>query len=154
MGVEFDEDVRLDPEAAGRGALQDVQDILDADALIGFTDGHYIKFIGGARHTELGIAIARSKRIFLVGEIEQVFHCMPLIQHFRDWEDFVARSGLISAVNPVVEFVADNPELTCAQCVLEYKKTHGPAAQAFLEAMDSRKIVVTDDYRYVVRGDA
>jgi hypothetical protein len=69
-------------------ALLDTADIARADAFIMFTNG-----LGrGGHHTELGIALAMNKVIFLIGKRENVFHCLSAIQAFPDWETFMVWS--------------------------------------------------------------
>lgn len=63
-------------------ALLDVKDVLSADAVVSFTEPYGSSNVGGGRHVELGIAIATKKKLFIVGEREQVFHWWPTIVQF------------------------------------------------------------------------
>jgi hypothetical protein len=66
-------------------ALTDTEDIARADVFIMFTNG-----LGrGGHHTELGIALAMNKEIFIIGKRENVFHCLSAITIFPDWETFI-----------------------------------------------------------------
>jgi hypothetical protein len=79
----------------GRGAeiaLNDFADLRAADICFAFTDGDG-RFGRGGRHTELGIALALGLRTVIVGPREQVFHCLPGVEHFPSWE--AAREALI-----------------------------------------------------------
>lgn len=77
-------------QVMGEIAQRDAAELEQADMLLIFPDspaGHAISdgrrvplyTAGGARHTELGIALYRKIPIFLVGEAEQIFHFHPQI---------------------------------------------------------------------------
>ena len=74
-------------EHLGWAAAEDVADVLAADWLIGFTGG--ATRARGGRHVKWGIALATGKRLTLIGERENVFHCLPGVEVFPDWTAFV-----------------------------------------------------------------
>ena len=57
-----------------------------ADAVIidmrGVGEGNH-----GGTHTELGLALAWGKRIFLIGEMGNTFHWLPQVELFGEGED-------------------------------------------------------------------
>lgn len=67
-------------------ALLDVKDILRADALVLFTEPYGTPVPGGGRMVEFGVAIATNKRLFIVGDRENVFHWWPNITQFPRFE--------------------------------------------------------------------
>lgn len=75
-------------------AMRDVQDVMDADAMIFFTDPTKTILRAG-RHVEFGMILAINAMsqdedtmpIFVVGlEFENIFHHMPEVHHFQEWE--------------------------------------------------------------------
>ncbi len=59
-------------------AKMDLQDVDDADVLMAFSYPRSQPNIGGGRHIEFGYALARGKRIVVVGpKGEHIFHWMP-----------------------------------------------------------------------------
>lgn len=73
------------PEAQ-RFAVTDVEDVERADWLISFTG----RGGSGGRHVEFGIAVARGIRLTNVGPLDHVFHNLPSVERFPDWDRFVA----------------------------------------------------------------
>lgn len=75
------------PADRARWAREDLADIDTADALVAFT----IEAAGrgggksGGRHIEMGYALARRKRVILVGRPENVFHWLPSVELVTDW---------------------------------------------------------------------
>lgn len=80
-------------------AMDDLADIDKADILIAFTadtvrqplDAIVGSLFGtsGGRHVELGYAIARTKRVLLVGRPENVFHHLEPITRVDSWHQAV-----------------------------------------------------------------
>lgn len=65
-------------------ATVDLADVDRADVLIQFTNGA----VGtGGRHVELGYAIAKGKRVIVVGEHENIFHWHPDVTLVKTFED-------------------------------------------------------------------
>ena len=67
----------------------DESDIDEAEALVAFSEprGHLSH---GGRHVEFGIALALNKRLFLVGDRENVFHHHPSVEQFKDVNHLLA----------------------------------------------------------------
>jgi hypothetical protein len=77
-------------EMRGEDAITDLTDITKSDALLFFTDPEKSKIkVTGGRHTELGIALALNKRVCLVGKPENVFHYLPSIEIYSDFDAFL-----------------------------------------------------------------
>lgn len=62
---------------------EDLDDVRKGGFLVLLTDGEKQQSKGG-RHTELGIALAFSKPVIIIGPKEQVFHSHPLCVFARD----------------------------------------------------------------------
>lgn len=71
------------PAEAQAVALRDVEDIAAADTVISFTDGEPAR---GGRHVEFGMAWAWEKRLIVVGPREHVFHVLPEVEWYADWD--------------------------------------------------------------------
>src|SRR3972149_9628860 len=65
-----------------RYALEDLADIGSADLLICFSETPRSVSSRGGRHVELGVALALGKEVWLVGPIENAFHCLRNIRRF------------------------------------------------------------------------
>jgi nucleoside 2-deoxyribosyltransferase len=79
-----------DPDLAARFGQEDLDDVIAADILIMFVDPPREGTSRGGRHTEFGIALAKDKTIFLIGQPENVFHWLPGVHQYDSWEDFEA----------------------------------------------------------------
>jgi len=67
-------------------AKRDLDDLSRADAIVSFTQGRANAHQGrGGRHVELGVAIARSMRVVIVGEREHAFHHLASVTVVPDW---------------------------------------------------------------------
>lgn len=73
-------------EERERFALEDMADLDEADWVISFTEEPRSGHSRGGRHVEFGYALALEKRCTVVGPRENVFHCLPMIAVFPDWE--------------------------------------------------------------------
>lgn len=88
-------ELTADPELGLPFANADLEDIEFADILILFTE---LNGGGkGGRHTEFGYAVARRKRIIIVGPRENVFHTLPFIQWHPDWDHFISYARRVNA---------------------------------------------------------
>ena len=67
-------------------AQEDLQDLLNAEACISFTEEPRSSNSRGGRHVEFGIALATNKLVLVVGYRENVFHCLPEVKFFETWE--------------------------------------------------------------------
>ena len=76
------------PIEARAFALDDFEDVHDADMLIAFSE---TPRAGGAsrggRHVEFGLALAWRKQVVVVGPRENVFHTLAHVTHFWNWSD-------------------------------------------------------------------
>jgi Nucleoside 2-deoxyribosyltransferase len=81
------EQLNTDPNACTIFARHDVEDIDAADAIIFFSSaGDPGK---GGRFVEWGYALAKGKRMILVGSRENVFHTLPQTEHYESWSRLV-----------------------------------------------------------------
>ena len=86
LEVEFDPGTPLSHPTWSRLAQQDVDDIRRADALMCFTEGGGG---GAARQVEFGIGLGLGKRIYIVGSAEHLFHTLPQIEVYPEWDALV-----------------------------------------------------------------
>ena len=70
-------------------AIADLEDIDEADALVLFTVKPIQKTKRGGRHTEFGYALAKHKKLFVIGPRENIFHSLPEIECFMSFEEFL-----------------------------------------------------------------
>lgn len=68
-------------------AIDDLEDIDAADALVLVNPRHLHGSGRGGRHVELGYALARGKRVLLVGDRENVFHSHPSVECYATLDD-------------------------------------------------------------------
>ena len=75
-----------DPTDAERSqyAREDLYDIDDADVLVLWNPAHHHRSGRGGRHVELGYALAKRKRVILIGQRENVFHYLPHVEVLKD----------------------------------------------------------------------
>ena len=66
-------------------AQDDFEDVKRSDILIFFSEPPTSHSKRGGRHVEFGLALAWGKRIMVVGNRENVFHCLPEIEHFTEF---------------------------------------------------------------------
>lgn len=78
------------PMAAQPFALDDVEDLSAADAILFFSEKPESHSKRGGRHVEFGMAIALRKRLFVIGPRENVFHCLPQVERYDCFENFMA----------------------------------------------------------------
>jgi nucleoside 2-deoxyribosyltransferase len=72
------------------GARQDLEDIDMADAIVLMTMPKGTMFSSGGRMVELGYAMAKGKRVMIVGDRENVFCYLPQVLQFNDGRALVA----------------------------------------------------------------
>lgn len=85
-----------------RFALEDWDDLMRAEVCISFTEPPRKPSTSrGGRHVEYGAALAAGLYCFVIGPQENVFHCMPGIPIYPDWQSF------IEATRGLSELVAD-----------------------------------------------
>lgn len=71
-----------------RLANEDVEDLMEADWIIAFTEAPRSSNSRGGRHVEWGIALATSKRVIVIGHRENVFYCLPQVEFYKSWQEF------------------------------------------------------------------
>jgi hypothetical protein len=80
-------------------AIEDLHDLLDADCIVAFTEEptEQVSWAArGGRHVEFGIAIAKGKRLCIIGPRENVFHHLPEVEQYATIEELV--SGLADSM--------------------------------------------------------
>ena len=71
--------------------MDDYWDVGKADLLIAFSEPTKSTTASrGGRHVEFGMALARGTRVMVVGPYENIFHRLPMVEHFAKWEDALA----------------------------------------------------------------
>ncbi len=102
-GVQADELAEEDERQ--QWALEDIVDLIAADTLVAFTeDPGRVGRNRGGRHVELGFAIGWAeaaatfsidddKRVVVIGPRENIFHCLPYVEQYDAWEQFIAYLG-------------------------------------------------------------
>jgi len=61
-------------------ALLDIEDVDKADIVVSFTHPHGTVTPGGGRHVEFGYALAKGKKVVLIGDRENIFHHHPAVE--------------------------------------------------------------------------
>jgi hypothetical protein len=81
----------IEQPAAERAKIaeQDWRDLRGSDVCISFTELARSNGRGG-RHVEFGLALAFGIQCIVVGPREHVFHCLPSVRHYPDWDSLVA----------------------------------------------------------------
>lgn len=72
-------------------AIRDLSDIDDAELFVFFSLDPEVATPRGGRHVELGYALARGKRIIVVGPRENIFHHLPQVECVGSWREFLDR---------------------------------------------------------------
>jgi hypothetical protein len=67
--------------------LEDIEDIQKADALLFFSEPP-LQYTKGGRHVEFGIALILSKKMWVIGSKENVFHYHPFVKHFNSFVEW------------------------------------------------------------------
>lgn len=77
-----------DNDLRERFAIEDYEDLKAADLVISFTEEPRSGHSRGGRHVEFGMALVLDKGLVVIGHRENIFHCMPGVQFFPDWDTF------------------------------------------------------------------
>jgi hypothetical protein len=77
----------LDSPDAERVAAEDLEDIRESNCLILFAEPPRTATRAG-RMVEFGYGLAQGKRLVVIGGRENVFTCLPQIEHFASFHDF------------------------------------------------------------------
>jgi hypothetical protein len=83
-------------EERTRFATEDWDDLMAARICISFTETPRGTNSRGGRHVEFGAARAAGKVCIVIGPRENVFHCLPGIDQFTNWEEFRRSMNFIS----------------------------------------------------------
>lgn len=83
-----------DMNNAEQTAIEDLEDLAKADAVLNFTEGltkphRKDRPAKGGRHVEFGIGLALNKLMFRIGPHENVFHCLPNVEAYASLEEFL-----------------------------------------------------------------
>lgn len=70
-------------------AMGDIQDVLDSDWVIGFTEERLSSYARGGRHVEFGVGYQAMKTMIVVGPLENMFYSLPNIRQYNNWKAFV-----------------------------------------------------------------
>lgn len=83
-----DQGLSIEAKAAERQrfAEEDWDDLMAADICISFTEPPRSTSSRGGRHVEFGAALATGLTCYVVGPRENVFHCLPEVDVFEDWD--------------------------------------------------------------------
>ena len=130
-----DEALNASPEECAPLAGHDLDDLEQADWMVNFTG---LGGRRGGRHVEFGYALARGKRLFVVGPREHVFHTLPTVEHFPTWAAFAVWLGTSdwSMRRPGRDTIAmfdrapggqglPVPNTSCALSAVECARVHG-----------------------------
>lgn len=79
-------------------ASEDIEDIIEADALVLFTNTALSQ--RGGKEVELGFALALDKYIIRVGPWRNVFHCLPRVHAVNHFEDAIRLLELVQGSYP------------------------------------------------------
>lgn len=74
---------------AGRFAAEDMDDVRAAEALVLFTEPPGSVNRGG-KFVEMGLALAWSLKVYVVGPRENVFCALPEVEHYKDLPTLLA----------------------------------------------------------------
>lgn len=89
-----------DASQARAFAEQDMSDLFRADVLVAFTQAPSSPLAHrSGHHTEVGMALARGRRVVLVGPRVNVFHHLPKVSQYDTWPE--ARAALVAGARPV-----------------------------------------------------
>ena len=75
-----------------RFATEDYADVMAADWCISFTETPRSSNSRGGRHVEFGAALASGLRVVVIGPRENVFHCLPDVEVYPGWAEFVEKT--------------------------------------------------------------
>ncbi len=79
------EQSRRASELRAKFAQDDWEDVCSAGLVISFTEQPRSSASRGGRHVEFGIALGKGTPVMIVGPRENIFHWLPNVRHFEDW---------------------------------------------------------------------
>lgn len=75
-------------------AADDYEDLNASDTIVFFSETPDSHSKRGGRHVEFGMALAWGKRLVVIGPRENVFHCIPQVEQYRSFYEFlICESG-------------------------------------------------------------
>jgi nucleoside 2-deoxyribosyltransferase len=83
----------LTPAYCAEQAQVDLDDIDACDIFVLFGD-KVPKTIRGGKHVEFGYALAKGKRVVVIGPQENIFQYLPHVVRYRSLEDFLDAEGI------------------------------------------------------------
>jgi nucleoside 2-deoxyribosyltransferase len=95
-------------------AARDLEEIRAADIFVLYSESDQTYNRRGGRHVEHGFALALGKNIFVVGKRENIFHYLPMTQHFE------STAALLEALRPVWHVAPSTPDsdrIPSSRCV-------------------------------------
>jgi hypothetical protein len=81
------EDYAIHHYEAVQAATKNLADLFRARVTIVFTR---TPSTSGGYHTELGLALGAAKRVIIIGPPLNVFHVLPVIEHYDTFEEFLS----------------------------------------------------------------
>ena len=87
----------LSPTFCVETARADLEDIDACHTLVFFSEDPLVGIPRGGRHVEFGYALAKGKRIVVIGGQENIFHFLPHIVHYPDVDSFLESEGIQNA---------------------------------------------------------
>ena len=76
------------PEAAGRFAAKDLEEIFWSNLLVYLSEPEDNPWGRGGRHVEFGYALGQNKTVFVIGPLENLFHYLSSVTNFSSVDDF------------------------------------------------------------------
>lgn len=77
-------------------ALTDLRDIDRADTVLFFSEDPLVGTPRGGRHVEFGYAVAKGKRVVVIGQPENVFHYLPAIIMYQSVQQFLDSEEIVN----------------------------------------------------------
>ena len=91
----------VSPAFCRETATIDMEDIDACDTFVFFSEDPTIGIPRGGRHVEFGYALARGKRLVVIGGPENIFHFLSQVVHYPNLQYFLEAEGISN------ELVAD-----------------------------------------------
>lgn len=73
----------------------DLDDIVQSDTLLFFSENPLVGTPRGGRHVEFGYALSLGKRVVVIGGPENIFHYLPQVVHYSDLHGFLESEKVI-----------------------------------------------------------
>jgi hypothetical protein len=72
-------------------AIADLEDIDAAESVAFFAEDPLVGTPRGGRHVEFGYALAKGKKIFVIGGPENIFHYLTQVKHYDTVQEFLEK---------------------------------------------------------------